>query len=75
MFFMFLCFNVGYAQSHSVHWTQEYDQEVGLHAGASIPWGNEAEIFIIAILGGKLAFLGENKCFCQFRGGRKCKML
>ena len=29
----FLGFNVGYTQrtSHAVHWTQEYDQEDGLH--------------------------------------------
>src|SRR6218665_3916345 len=33
---------------------------MSLFAGASIPWGNEAEIFIIAIL-------GEN-IFCHFRG-------
>jgi len=26
MFFRFLGFNVAYAQSHAVHWTQEYDQ-------------------------------------------------
>src|SRR6218665_1901122 len=29
-FLGFLGFNV-YAQSHAVHWTQEYDQEEGLH--------------------------------------------
>jgi len=31
---------------------------------ASIPWGNEAEIFIIAISGGKINFFG-------ILGGRK----
>ena len=29
-FRFFLGFNVGYAQSHAVRWTQEYDQEEGL---------------------------------------------
>jgi len=29
-------------------------------AGASIPWGNEAEIFIIAITGGKKFFFAHD---------------
>src|SRR6218665_2680411 len=37
-------------------------------AGASIPWGNEAEIFIIPVLGWEFGILWEDKCFCQFRG-------
>jgi len=38
----------------------------------SIPWGNEAEIFIISILGGKKFFLilGEANVY-NFRGERK----
>jgi len=28
---VFLGFNVDYAQSHAVHWTQEYDQDEGLY--------------------------------------------
>jgi len=27
----FLGFNVGYAHSNAVHWTQEYDEEEGLY--------------------------------------------
>jgi len=27
-----------------------------IYPGASIPWGNESEIFMIAILGGKVSF-------------------
>jgi len=39
-----------------------------MHTGASIPWGNEAEIFMIPILGGKFGIVGGTKFFCQFRG-------
>jgi len=35
--------------------------------GVYIPWGNEAEIFIIAILGGICHFRGET-IFFYFRG-------
>ena len=35
--------------------------------------GNEAEIFIIPILGGKFGILGGKQMICQFRRGRKCK--
>ena len=33
--------------------------------------GNEAEIFIIPILGGEFGILGGTKCFCQFKGEGK----
>jgi len=33
------------------------------YAGASIPWGNETEIFIIAILGRKFGILGRKQMF------------
>jgi len=52
------------ASCASVRTTQKLAANTGcvqqsLLLGASIPWGNEAEIFIIPILGGNLAFLEE----------------
>jgi len=38
-----------------------------IHAGASIPWGNEAEIFIIAILRRNI-FIWEEMIFFHFKG-------
>jgi len=39
------------------------------YTGASIPWGNEAEIFIIPILGGNLAIWGETNVYVNLGEG------
>jgi len=62
---------------HCIWTTLAYDCIIfEVAAGASIPWGNEAEIFIIAILGGKFLkfFLGGKK-FVGILGGKKCQCM
>ena len=69
---------------------QTADHSMHKSAGASIPWGNEAEILIIAILGEIILFaiLAGEEIFGNFRGrnvstwniggvtllGKKCKI-
>ena len=56
-FYGVLGFNA-YAQSHVVHWTQEYDQEEGLYIGVDL--GNPGVRPPIIELGAKVSFCPPN---------------